>query len=228
MSRHGTLSLSRRPTNQGCSEDDDAKIDEALLDIKAERERRDQEQAAKQHRRFVYTSAISDGDDDDDEEHEDNGSGSSSNSHSHTHTHTHTQTDADADADDHATGAMDDILTSSPTSNSKGSSAECDESIRPWNPIYAAPGSPSPSPFHSFSHPRHQSIVEELASLKSSKSYTSTNSYFEDELQQESMSSPAVNSLPPLINVCSAGDYLHERTQKLRNSFVAEKKLVNP
>lgn len=56
---------------------------------------------------------------------------------------------------------------------------------------------------------RRKSVVEDLASLKST---VTSNSYFEDELESEIGE--------PLINVCSAKDFLKTKSRELRKSFV--------
>ena len=56
---------------------------------------------------------------------------------------------------------------------------------------------------------RRRSVVEDLASVKST---TTNNSYFEDELDSEIGE--------PLVNVCSAKDFIRTKSRELRKSFV--------
>lgn len=59
----------------------------------------------------------------------------------------------------------------------------------------------------STSRSRRQSLVDELASIRSC---TTNNSYFEDEFQD------LTELNDPLVNVCSASQYIDSRTQELR------------
>lgn len=86
------------------------------------------------------------------------------------------------------------------------------ESIQSWKPA------DSNIPPFNRSKSRSQSIVDELASLKS---FNTNNSYFEDELDSTEHNHNMNGSTSPLVNVCSANDYLNLRTRELRNSFVA-------
>lgn len=72
---------------------------------------------------------------------------------------------------------------------------------------------------------RRQSIVEEMASLKSC---TTNNSYFEDELEECSTHDTGSRIGVPVVNVCSANDYLSSRTRELRNSFVCNDPTLTP
>lgn len=72
---------------------------------------------------------------------------------------------------------------------------------------------------------RRQSIVEEMASLKSC---TTNNSYFEDELEECSTHDAGSKVGVPVVNVCSANDYLSSRTRELRNSFVCNDPSMTP
>lgn len=101
-----------------------------------------------------------------------------------------------------------------------GDDDEQDGSIQSWIPVdndFCRENSRSRS--------RHQSIVEEMASLKSC---TTNNSYFEDELQQCSTHDTSSRLGAPLVNVCSASDYLSSRTRELRNSFVCSDTSLTP
>lgn len=79
-------------------------------------------------------------------------------------------------------------------------SAEEDESVLVWLPEESC---------DSHHVPRRKSIVDDLASVKST---ATNNSYFENELESEIGE--------PLINVCSAKDFLRTRSRELRKSFV--------
>lgn len=88
-----------------------------------------------------------------------------------------------------------------------------EKSIQSWNPIDVSCSNPLQIP-----RSRTQSIVEEMASLKSC---TTNNSYFEDELKQCSTADDSCSRFgAPVVNVCSANDYINSRTRELRNSFV--------
>lgn len=64
---------------------------------------------------------------------------------------------------------------------------------------------------------RHRSIVDDLASIKS---HTTNNTFFGNELEQEEQQQEEEGNPVPLVNVCSAGEFLKTRSRELRQSFV--------